>query len=208
MNVAKAAQEYISEHPSIKDCVRKGLVNYSALAREICRERRLNQFNAVLIACQRYAKRVSQQATVEKRILSLLKRAKMQIVNKIGVVIFDKFKDFERLVALQRSIKREGGVCNIVDGNSGVVVICSSEYVEDLLGSFGARVRKSCSDVVQISMTFDERIENTPGVVSHIYGLLAEHNINVLEEMSCWTDLMLVISEEDLPRALKVLSFK
>jgi aspartokinase len=55
-------------------------------------------------------------------------------------------------------------------------------------------------------MTFDERLETTPGVVSFIYGLLAEHGINVVEEMSCWTELMLVVAEEDAARTIRLLN--
>jgi len=35
MNIAKVTKSYIKKHPSIKDCIYKGVVNYSALAREI-----------------------------------------------------------------------------------------------------------------------------------------------------------------------------
>jgi aspartokinase len=55
-------------------------------------------------------------------------------------------------------------------------------------------------------MVFDERIETTPGVVSFIYGLLSDNGINVQEEMSCWTDLMIIIDEKNAAKAMRVLS--
>jgi len=38
MNITKLSEKYINEHPSIKDCVRKGLINYSSLTRQIASE--------------------------------------------------------------------------------------------------------------------------------------------------------------------------
>jgi hypothetical protein len=54
MSITKQAEAYISEHPSIKDSLIKGLINYSALSREICEHLRTDRFDAVLIACRRY----------------------------------------------------------------------------------------------------------------------------------------------------------
>ena len=51
------------------------------------------------------------------------------------------------------------------------------------------------------------KIETTSGVVNYIYGLLADKGVNVLEEMSCWTDLMIILEEKDLSKAMAVLSF-
>ena len=55
-------------------------------------------------------------------------------------------------------------------------------------------------------MIFDEKIETTAGVVSYIYSLLSEKGINIYEEMSCWTDLMIVIDENDLGKTMNILS--
>jgi len=59
---------------------------------------------------------------------------------------------------------------------------------------------------VQISMLLSEEVEIVPGVVAYVYGLLAEHGINLREEMSCWTDLMLVIEQKDLETAVRLLT--
>ena len=59
--------------------------------------------------------------------------------------------------------------------------------------------------MAQITLIFDERIETTPGVVSFVYSLLASNAVNIREEMSCWTDLLLLLDERDAARAMEVL---
>ena len=56
-NITKLTEHYISEHPSIKDALKKGLINYSKLTRQIAEDMDIElkkNFDAILIACRRY----------------------------------------------------------------------------------------------------------------------------------------------------------
>jgi aspartokinase len=66
---------------------------------------------------------------------------------------------------------------------------------------------KISTGLALVSLLFDKRLETTSGVVAHVYGLLAERGVNVLEEMSCWTELLMVIEERDLASTLECLKF-
>lgn len=208
MSATRAAQRYIAEHPSVKDCLRRGLINYSALSREICARYNLSKFDAVLVACRRQFERVQEQVSQEKKILALVQKAKIRLKNKIAVAIVEKPRDFERLYALQKEIKADRGDFNLIEGEEVVTLICSSDYLAEIKEALRARLLRVMTNLAQISMIFSEKIETTPGVVSFIYGLLADNGINVREEMSCWTDLMIIIDEEDAARAMRVLSLQ
>ncbi|MFM1848609.1 MAG: hypothetical protein RL417_2083 [Pseudomonadota bacterium] len=205
-SVMSITQRFISEHPSIKDCLRRGLVNYSALARLICEARSVEKFDAVLIACRRQHAMIKEQLPQEKRIISLLKRAKIRLRNKMMVAIVEKPSDFERVYDLQKTIKKDRGDFHLIEGEEVITIISNSDYVSDLKEAFRGKIKKINEDLAQLTMIFDEKIETTPGVVSFIYGLLADNSINVWEEMSCWTDLMVIIEEKDAARAMRVLS--
>jgi hypothetical protein len=206
MTITRLTQRYISERPSVRDCLKRGLINYSALTREICKDAGMARFDAVLIACRRYYQRLKDKESFETRVRALLKTTKMRTRNRIAVAIVEKPRDFERLHRLQKVVRQERGDFNLIEGDLAVVVITNTEYVEEIREAFKGRIKKLTTDLVQISMTFDERLETTPGVVSFIYGLLAEHGINVVEEMSCWTELMLVVAEEDAARTIRLLN--
>ena len=207
MNITKLTEEYISGHPSIRDCVAKGLVNYSALARQICREHKIDRFDAVLIAIRRHFLKLKESETQEKDILRLLKNVKIRIRNRILVAIMDKPKDMERVYVFQKKVKREKGDFNLIEGEDKLTLVTNSKYAEEVKESFKSWLIKCSENLVQIAILFDPEIESTPGVVNHVYGLLAEKGINILEEMSCWTDLMIIVDEKDLAGAMDVLSF-
>lgn len=205
-NVTKLTSRYISEHTSIKDCLRKGLINYSSLARQICSHYEIDRFDAVLIACRRIYARTKDLERHEDKIKSLVKKAKLRVRTKIIVAIVAKPRDFERVYKLQAEIRKDGGDFNLIEGDEVITIITNEEYAADLRLAFRTTIKKLTSDLVQVALIFDKRLETTSGVVAHIYGLLAEGGINVLEEMSCWTELMIVIQEEDLPAAMRILS--
>src|SRR3989338_5883546 len=88
MNITKVTEQYINERPSIRDCVKKKLINYSRLSRQVIRESRLksSDFDAVLIAARRYFWKLSKLAAAEDKIRSLLGRSRIEIKNKMAAV--------------------------------------------------------------------------------------------------------------------------
>lgn len=206
MSINRLAQQYVSLNPSIKDCLKRGLINYSALAREICRTRETKKFDAALVACRRLANRLKDQSPADRRAISLIERAKITLKNKVITAIVEKPRDYDRLYGLQKSIKAQRGDVTVIEGADALVIVSSQEFVPEIKETFKNRILKLSTGLTQISMVFSEKLETTPGVVSFVYGLLAENNINVLEEMSCWTELMLVIDAADTAKAMKVLS--
>ena len=205
-SVSRITQKYIREHPSIADCLDRGLINYSALAREICAEHELDSFDAVVIACRRYFERRKPRESNEQRVTALIKHAKVRLRNKIAVVVVDKSNSLEKATALQKSIKKDRGDFNLIEGEEVITIITNTDYVSQMRELFGSRLRRVSKGLVQITMIFDQRLETTSGVVSYIYRLFAENSINIREEMSCWTDVMVVIDENDAARAMQVLN--
>ncbi len=208
MSVTKTTQSYISSHPSVKDCLARGLVNYSALSREICKATGSKQFDAVLMACRRYADRVGTHSAQEKKIVSIIKQARIRMVNKIIVAVVEKVKDPERVYNLERNLKQRGADFQFVDGDDVMVIISDSGCEGAIRETFKGKVLKVTRGLARISMSLDERMETTPGVVAFIYGKLAESGINVLEETSCWTSHMMVVNETDAAKAMRVLSLE
>ncbi|MBI3309188.1 MAG: hypothetical protein HYZ79_07435, partial [Candidatus Melainabacteria bacterium] len=93
MNITKLTEQYISEHPSIKDCLKNGLINYSSLSRLIASDLSLSlekKFDAILIACRRFRKKLKKEDTQERKILSILKQSKIEIKNKIIAIVLEK----------------------------------------------------------------------------------------------------------------------
>lgn len=206
MNTSQITQKYIREHASIADCLERGLINYSSLAREICDAENMDSFDAVLVACRRYRARHRQRDSHEKKIAQLLQRAKVRVRNKIIVVIIEKEKALEKVLTLQKLVRRQRGDFNVIEGEETFTVITNSDYLPEAKELFEGKIKKITKQLVQVSMVFDESVETVSGVVASIYRLFAENSINIREEMSCWTDVMVVIDEADIGKAMSLLS--
>ena len=108
-NITKLTENYILEHPSIKDCLKNGLINYSSLSRQIASDLNLNlkkNFDAILIACRRMKRKLKKEETFENKILKILKESKIEIKNKVIAVVLEKDIFFENLINLEKEIKK------------------------------------------------------------------------------------------------------
>ena len=208
MSVSRITHRYIREHPSVQDCLDRGLINYSALAREICDTTEATSFDAVLVACRRYYQKRRNHVSREKRIVGLLKKSKVRVRNKIAVATVDKTRGLDKALEIQNFIKKDKGDFNLIEGEDALTFITNIEYVPLIKKTFGASLLKSSTGLAQITMLFGENLEMTPGVLSFIYRMFSEYDINIREEMSCWKDVMVVVDEKDVAKVMQMLNFE
>lgn len=203
-SITKQTHAYILKRPSLRECLGRGLLNHSALAREICDELGIDRFDGVLAATKRLGARLSkvrQDVNIDK----LMRDIQVRVTNRLAIVVVEAPQNFEKLNALQRQVRKSRGRFNIIDGDEFVTLLFSQQHLDSVKATVGNSIKSAVTDLAQVNLIFDKRIETTPGVVSHVYGLLAFHGINVREEMSCWTDIILVVDERDLSRTLLAL---
>ena len=209
MNIAKIAESYIESHPSVKDCLRKKLVNYSRLSRQIIKDGSMksSDFDAVLIAARRYFRKLLKSAAAEDRIRSLLSRSRIEIKNKVAVVVIDKHIFTDDLLELERKIKKSRNVFYAIEGTGAITIITSAAFLDDIRSSFKSGIIKLWEGLALVIIASPEEIEETPGVFSYLSALLSDNGINILETMSCWSETLFVVAEKDIARVLGALKF-
>ena len=87
-STAELTVEYIQEHPHIKNCLKKGLINYSSLARLISKESKIEKKSskeAILIAARRFQDKLKKELGNELKIKTLLSKSEIGIKNKIQI---------------------------------------------------------------------------------------------------------------------------
>ena len=209
-NITRITETYIAEHPSIKDCVKKELVNYSKLTRLIAKDAGIDlrrNFDAVLIACRRYFQKVRQQPTEEARIQTVLKQSKVGVKNKIIVAIVEKGVYVDHLLELEKEIKKKAEGFHVIEGTSAITLITGEEFLPRMKALFKNKIVKIRTDLVEITLKSPKEIEQVSGIIGYLYSLFAENSINIIETMSCWTDTLFVIEEKDIAKAMALLKF-
>ena len=210
VNVTKLTEDYISEHPYVKDCLKKGLINYSSLTRQICSDVDLSlkkNFDAVLIACRRYFRKIKSEATTEKKIVDILKGSKIEVKNKINSIILEKNIVFSNLLELEKEAKRFMETFHIIEGTASVTIITTDDFSKKVKQVFRNKTIKEYSDLVEVILKSPREIVTTAGVISYIYSLLGENDINVVDTLSSWTDTIFLVEEKDLSRVMEFLRF-
>jgi len=210
MNLTKETEEYVKQHFSIKDILKKGLINYSKLARKIILEKKFKKtdFEAIVIALRRLEQKLKSNNTFEKKIIELLKDTSIETSTKILVCVLETDISMQNLLLLEQEIKTKKGYITIIEGVSATTIITPQtfEYLVDKY--FKKNIIKKRNNTVEVILKSSEKLENTPGVVGYLYSLFADNEINILETMSCWTDTIFIIEEKDLSKSIQILSFQ
>ena len=209
-NITKLTESYIAEHPFVKDCLKKGLINYSSLTRQICQDLSLDakkHFDAILIACRRFYNKIKKEPTVEKRILEILKKSKIEVKNKINSIVLEKDIVFSNLLDIEKEARKSLETFHVVEGATAITIITSDEFAIKVKQAFRNKIVRENKNLVEVILKSPKEIETTSGVISYLYSLLGENGINVYETLSCWTETIFLIEEKGLSRVMELLRF-
>ena len=208
MNITKVAEEYINSHPSISDCVKRRLINYSSLSRQILRECRLDSkhFDAVLIACRRHYYKVRKQKTREEDVLSIVRKSKVEVKNKIIVAVVEKAGAFSELLEMEKKARKAAEPFYIMEGSQAVTVVTTEDFIETIQSHLKGRIVKLNKGLALVTIKSPREIETVSGVLAFMTSRFSDQGINILENMSCWTGTLFVISEKDVGKAVGALS--
>ena len=199
-------EEYLSKHPSILDCLKNGIINYSKLSRKIAHELRIEKktsIEAILIACRRYETKIKKEKINEDKILKILRESELEIKNKIVVIIVDKRYYLDKI----KSIEKKADTFYIIEGSKVFTIITSEKHLKELETTFKKSIIKKTKNLAMITLKSPKDLEDTPGVIGFISSTFGKNNVNIVETMSCWTDTIFVINEKDISKTMSFLRF-
>ena len=139
-SLAERTRIYIDAHPSIKDCVSKGLINYSSLARMIMKDLDVENEEAVMIACRRYATKLSVTTDHELAILTVLKDSRLEMRTKTCIVTAkNDWTVLHKMDSLFKDLWNENSIMQCVQSASAVTIIADRmlrDRIMDTVGRF------------------------------------------------------------------------
>lgn len=185
--ISKQVKTYIERKPYILEAIEQNIVNYSALAREICKDLNLKKEDAVKASLIRAGEtyRKTKRKTQQKAI-KILRDANFSIKNKIAALHHSTFVDIKAIAYS----KTPSGYMFFLDEN----VARNSTF------------KKIDYDLAILHIKSSEEIEHTPGVIAFILSALASEGINVSHVMGCREDTFVVVKEHDAPIAFRILA--
>ena len=207
--ITKLTEQYLASHPSIRDCLKKRIINYSQLARLIRKELKNKRITmeAILIACRRYSHKIQKEKSDEEAIIRVLKGSELEIKNKIVVVIIDKEIYIDNLMDIEKKIRKKTDTFYAIEGTTSFTLIITEKYLDDVKKLFEHDIIKVTTDLALIILKSPRTLEHTRGVMGYLASLFSEHNVNIYETISCWTDTIFVVGENDVANVMGFLKF-
>lgn len=206
----KASDEvarYIRKHPSVKDCLRRGLLNLSATARVITEQpsaKIKHDRAAIVMALRRLRMRVAARSN-EDALMRVVRSARLSTESGLGAIIFDRAKVDRELRGFQQRAQSKKETFDVVELANVTVIFCGAEEVARIKRELNAAVIKSHVGLSRVQLHFGPQIETTVGVTSFVYAILAERGINIVEEVSCWDKIVMMVRESELSKTIDAL---
>ncbi len=211
ITVPEAVERIVTHTPFIEEGLRDGLLNLSAVARRLRPEvekRLAHEVSeaAIMMGLRRLAIRLRKRSrplgNVLRRIGDLALRSDLvEFTFQTSATILDRKRQL-----LDAMAKRRDTFVAITQGISEVTLIVSRTAAADVARLFaGEREVARLEDLSSITVRLPEKAVGIPGVHYSILKQLAWHDINVVEVVSTYTELSIVLANADVDRAFVVL---
>ncbi len=210
--IPNAVEEVIKKKPFLEGALVEGLVNLSALARQIKPdiEKRVGKEvndSAVIMALNRLVPRLE--------LMSQMKFKK--VVQNIGdIIVRSNLADYafansptlyERQAELLKSVSSMKDLfCTFSQGIYETTLVVSNTIVPlvDEIFAVEGRIARTLN-LSSITVKLPEENAVCPGVYYYIFKELAWDNINISEVISTTNEFTVVVSDEDIHRAFTIL---
>lgn len=212
ISIPVAVEEVVKKKPFLEGALVDGLINLSALARQIkpeVEERIGKSVNdsAVIMALNRLVPRLEMMSAMKIR----------SVVENMGdIVVRSNLSDFtflntSTLYGLQARLLSEvyslkNVFCTFSQGIYETTLVVSDSIVP-LVKEIFAEEKEVCANSKLSLITVRLPSENTvcPGVYYYLFKELAWDNINIVEIISTANEFTIVVSDKDIHRAFTIL---
>jgi len=232
--IGDALKEIIENMPFIEEGLAKGIINYSALAREIKPQIENKIYKsvkegAIIMALKRMTEKFSKEIIKKNRGLDFIN---LTVRSGLSELTFlnscSLFRNEIKTCSLSRPFSRGGiktcnllnkiknlmtskddkkdVVCLVSEGIRETTIITNSEGSKELKKNLkGETLIKEINNLSAITIRLPEKIVYTSSVYYQILKILAWQNINIIEVSSTLTELTLTMEEKDVDRAFSIL---
>ena len=188
----------------------QGLVNYSALARTMMDAMGGGNEDAIVVALRRYVMEAGGEgkaAMPDEAIMKILAESSLTMKTRVArITVRNDWVIMSRLEPIIRRLLASRVLLQIILGTEGITIITEHEAYKEITNVLaGEPVLRTRNGLAEVAVRCPVTIEETPGVVAHLGSMLAYHGVNVVEMVSCFTDVIFIVEEADTMRTYALL---
>ena len=203
-NITHEVWKILDNNPSIRRNMNQGLINTSALARYIIKEKKITgSLDAVLIAIRRYE--LNQSEEIFKKAEKILGQT-VNISTKSNLAEISLIKDAEVQQILPKLFNLiqyvQGDVLRVTQANKSIRLLLDEKNLKQVTSLFPKnKILTQEKDLAEINIYIHPNMQTTPGIIAIIANELAINNINIVEFVTCPPEMLCIIKKEDLVKA-------
>ena len=138
----------------------------------------------------------------------VLRKSRIETRTKVATITVSQGADIlQRLGDVVEELLDANSLSRLIQVSRGTVIIVDEDSVSRVTRALRdgqvIRVRKN---LVEVAVASPESIEETPGLLTLLTGVLSAQSINIVEALSCYTDTIFLLEQDDLSAAISVLT--
>ncbi len=203
ITISAAVKNSIYQNPFFYETVSRGLSNFSAIAKLIHKDVELItqkpvKIQSIIVSLSRLSKSLK-----SKSFTKTIKDNLKDISIKTPISEFVIEKNQENIQKIEKLNKLKDKLLGVIIGESEINVVCkqsSSVFIRKTL-----KVKKELSGLSIVTIHFNEKLVRVPGFLYYLTALLFTNNINIIEILSTYTELNILIEPENLQKTANLL---
>jgi aspartokinase len=212
-SIAEVTKSIVLQHPSIIDCMKMDILNYSSLAtliksevENVIKGKKVRD-EAIKVALIRFSQEISEKwKLMEGRISWLLKKSTVELKSDIAVVTVKQALLVDKLGELMR-IASKSRFFQLTQGTRTFTISCDKKIIDEVIKEIGGEknVEKVIDDQSAIIIVSPVEVIEIPGFVSYVTTQLAWNGINITQIISCHEDTILIVDRKDAQKAYNII---
>lgn len=207
-NIVHEVWKVLDENPSIRREMGRGLINTSALARYLLKEKKINAtLDAVIAAIRRY--QLDELDDIFNKAYILLSQTiNISTKSNLAEISLIKDDDVQKILPELFSIIHyiRGDVLRVTQANESIRILIDDKNMEKVIKLFPKnKILSKEKDLAEINIYIHPKMQTTPGILAVIANELANNQINIVEAMTCPPEMIWVVKKDQLVKASDVL---
>ena len=181
-----------------------GLINTSALARYIIKQKKLNaSLDAVMIALRRYKLNTHEEVFNKAQVLF---EQTINISTKSNLAEISVLKDTEIQKILPKLFNFihyvQGDVLRVTQANKSIRLLIDDKNLDQVLNLLPKeKILAHEKNLAEINIHIHPKMQKTPGILAILANELALNSINIVEFVTCPPEMLIIVKKEDLVKA-------
>ena len=215
ISVAEATRRVIKGKPSILDCLRYEIINFSALAQmimpevlQVCKKEKV-KIDSIKMSLMRFTDElIADKEILEKKVAKILADSVLEMKNDL-VVITVKQKNVISKISEISSFVEKFRLFQLIQGTDVFTILADQQKKMDLIAIFSPTAIVNIIDNQSALILISPReIVKVQGVVSYLTYIISTGQINITQIMSCHTDTIFLVDRKDALKTYNLIEEK